>query len=45
MNLSTKQKLSERKDLCLQGRVERDWDGLGFCGQQIKITAFRMDKQ
>ena len=48
MNLSIKQEQSHkrREQTCgCQKGGGKEWDGLGFGGQQMQIIAFRMDKQ
>ena len=48
MNLSTKQKQTQRhrEQTCgCLGGGEREWDGLGICGQQLQTFTFGMDKQ
>ena len=48
MSLSTKQKQThkhgEQTCGCQEGK-EREWDGLGVWGQQMKTLTFRMNKE
>ena len=48
MKLSAKQKQTHRHRKQIydgQGGWEREWDGLGFWGQQMQTIPFRMDKK